>query len=393
MADNPTFSLCMILRNEAKNLSRSLKPIAGLFDEVVVVDTGSEDGTPEIARSYGARVVPIPWPDDFAAARNASIEAARGDWILWLDGDNRMPPQGVETLRQQLDHHRQSVFWCTEVVIPAGERLIQKRVFPRRPEVYFTGRVHEQLTHPPSFKSVLTTVEIFHWGYQDRAGAREKGRRNLVLLERMARENPGDQYVSYQMGKTLLNLRQFEDASQWLARVTADPKGLLRNKSLHLHAHLLLAQATDRLGRIEEAESILKSLLEKEPAYGPGHLALARMDYAAARYDRAVTGFQTFRRLGPGDPLAGLNPAQMHFTAAMLLGKSLTKTGRLKEARRAFQEAEQIKPDDPEPILALAESALAGGEKETARHHAARALERNPRNRRAILLLEECESG
>lgn len=128
MPGRPTLSLCMILRNEAGNLSRSLAPVAGRFDDVVVVDTGSTDGTDRAAEACGARVVRIDWPEDFAAARNVSIREARGDWIMWLDGDNAVSPDGVDHLRSLLDFERRSIVWCTEVVVPEGERLDRKSV-------------------------------------------------------------------------------------------------------------------------------------------------------------------------------------------------------------------------------------------------------------------------
>ena len=83
-------SLCMIARNEGATLSRCLSSIAGLADEIIVVDTGSLDNTREIARQLDARVHEFPWVDDFAAARNESLRHATGDWILWLDGDEYM---------------------------------------------------------------------------------------------------------------------------------------------------------------------------------------------------------------------------------------------------------------------------------------------------------------
>ena len=80
-------SLCMIARNEADTLSRCLSSAAGLADEIIVVDTGSDDNTREIARELNAQVHEFQWVDDFAAARNESLRHATGDWILWLDGD------------------------------------------------------------------------------------------------------------------------------------------------------------------------------------------------------------------------------------------------------------------------------------------------------------------
>src|SRR5882757_3140262 len=91
---NAKISLTMIVRNEENNLPRCLESVRGLFDEIVVVDTGSTDRTAEIARSFGARVFDFVWVDDFAAARNAALARARGAYAFWLDADDRLdPPQ------------------------------------------------------------------------------------------------------------------------------------------------------------------------------------------------------------------------------------------------------------------------------------------------------------
>ena len=76
-----TVSLCLIVKDEEANLAACLRPIGGLFDEIVVVDTGSADRTREIARDFGARLFDFPWCDDFSAARNESLRQARSEWF------------------------------------------------------------------------------------------------------------------------------------------------------------------------------------------------------------------------------------------------------------------------------------------------------------------------
>ena len=84
----------MIVRDEQDNLPSCLSSVAGLFDEIVVVDTGSTDRTREIALEFGARVFDFVWVDDFAAARNAALARATGDYAFWLDADDVLdPPQ------------------------------------------------------------------------------------------------------------------------------------------------------------------------------------------------------------------------------------------------------------------------------------------------------------
>src|SRR5205823_2345512 len=82
-----TLSLCMIVRDEEEMLPRCLDAIRDAVDEIVIVDTGSTDRTIEIARSYGAKVLEREWTGSFSDARNASFEAASGDWVIYLDAD------------------------------------------------------------------------------------------------------------------------------------------------------------------------------------------------------------------------------------------------------------------------------------------------------------------
>src|ERR1035438_3229986 len=76
-------SLCMIVKNEERNLPRCLDSVRGLAGELIVVDTGSTDETPRVAARYGAEVIPFDFTMvDFAAARNHAIARASGRWIL-----------------------------------------------------------------------------------------------------------------------------------------------------------------------------------------------------------------------------------------------------------------------------------------------------------------------
>ncbi|MBI5115350.1 glycosyltransferase, partial [Candidatus Poribacteria bacterium] len=96
-------SLNMIVRDEEKNLPEILAPIANLFDEIIIVDTGSKDNTVAIAEQFGARVIRHRWNDNFADARNAALNASTGKWVFWLDADDRIEPRAVRTLRKFIE--------------------------------------------------------------------------------------------------------------------------------------------------------------------------------------------------------------------------------------------------------------------------------------------------
>ena len=196
-----TLSLCMIVRDEEEMLPGCLAPLRDVVDEIVVVDTGSTDATVEIAESFGARVVHFPWNGSFADARNVSIDAATGDWIMYLDADEHTEPADAPQLRELLHRTWREGFYLVETNYTGGEGSgaamthMALRLWRNRPEYRFSGRVHEQKTHNmPTYlpeRWEHTGIRVRHYGYlNQRIRAREKSQRNIALLEQEAREQP-----------------------------------------------------------------------------------------------------------------------------------------------------------------------------------------------------------
>src|SRR5439155_22521519 len=135
-----------------ENLPACLASAHGLFDELVVVDTGSTDRTKEIAREFGARVFDFVWVDDFAAARNAALARATGDYAFWLDADDVIDPPQRDSLRRLLDGLRpgdEAAYVVRCACDPdhhdgGGQTVVDHiRLFPLRDDVRWTYRVHE----------------------------------------------------------------------------------------------------------------------------------------------------------------------------------------------------------------------------------------------------------
>ena len=92
-------TLSMIVKNEEKYLEGCLESVKNVADEIVIVDTGSEDSTLDIAERYGAKIYHFEWIDDFSAARNFALSKSTGDWILYLDADERLSKDSVEEVK------------------------------------------------------------------------------------------------------------------------------------------------------------------------------------------------------------------------------------------------------------------------------------------------------
>ncbi len=388
----PSLGLIMIVRNEAHNLGRSLGPVAACFDEVVVADTGSTDGTPELCRGLGARVYEFQWCDHFAAARNFTISKARADWLFWLDADNALAPEMVGELRRRLPKGP-AVLWALEQVVPSGERLWQKRCFPRRPEVRFAGRVHEQLVHPPQWPSLPTPLVVRHWGYADPQHAKSKGRYYLKLLNQMLEENPADFYARFQAGRTLANLRDFSKSASHLEQVVASATAREQNPEVWAHSHFLLAQAWERLGRPKQAREVLDAFLAQEPEHGLGHYHRGRLAYALEDWQGAAHHLALARELGLGAPFVDLDPDKTLFWADYFLGRACEHLGRLEEAGAALERAAQRQPHNPAPPTDLARVLMAQGRRAEARARLQQVLDERPGDRPALRLLAQLEEA
>ena len=379
----PSLGLAMIMKNEADNLPRSLAPAAKWVDEMVVVDTGSSDQSREIALGLGARVLQFEWIGDFAAARNFGLKEATTDFILWLDADNSVSSDAMREFRNHLTSDSDIILWATEVVVPQGDRIWQKRVFPNRPEVRFEGRVHEQLIHPSHYAAIATGAEISHWGYAEAMSAHQKGERNLELLLSAPETKAGEFYWLYQTGRTLFNLRRWNEAAGWLTRAAAAKTD---NFALWGHSLILLSQSQSRLGHHLEAEQSARFLAEKAPGYGPGLYHLGRLLIEAGKAEEAAQCLEAALILGTGDKAWGADQSACNYKAAFLLGRIWAGSGREVSARQAFALAMDMDPRNPEPSFALAEMALSGGETGKARGYLEKVLQLAPGHRRAMNL-------
>jgi tetratricopeptide (TPR) repeat protein len=208
-------SLCMIVRDEEEMLPRSLAAVRDAVDEIVVVDTGSRDRTVEIARSCGATVLEREWTGSFADARNASIEAASGDWLLFLDADEVLDPADAPLLRELTGRTWREAFYLVETnhtgELGDGTAVTHNalRLFRNRPEYRFEGRVHEQIAQnlPSGLPERVepTQVRVEHYGYLGAVrDAKEKSRRNIELLRRqLAEAGAADPFFHFNLGSEL----------------------------------------------------------------------------------------------------------------------------------------------------------------------------------------------
>jgi len=210
-----SLTVCAIAHNEGRMLRGMLRSVAAIADEIVIgVDTRTTDNTASIASDHLARIVPVTWRDDFAYARNLTLDAATSDWILVLDADERLTPGGQDAVRDILaaapvEPAQDAVTGIALLIgqFDMGGTLHAvgpscARLFRNRPEIRYRYIIHEEPVWQPdpdltSVALVSGVLAIIHYGYDPEIWEENQKRdRNIRLLERRMAADPTDTYVS-----------------------------------------------------------------------------------------------------------------------------------------------------------------------------------------------------
>ena len=213
-----SLSVCLITKNEEKNIGRALRSVKKVADEVIVADTGSSDKTVEIARGLGANVCEFTWIDDFSAARNFAISQAHKDWIFWLDADEELLPQSRDEVLRCLKRQDALAYLVLRQDLQQEDRpeyateMWQLRLFRRCDDLKFMGRCHPDF-RPPLHQVAKakgqhlyqSTIRLRHYGYIEDLKKSKLGRA-AKLLKLELEDRPGQIYYEIEYGRTLLLL-------------------------------------------------------------------------------------------------------------------------------------------------------------------------------------------
>ena len=197
-----TVSLCMIARDEEEWLPRCLESVYGHVDEIILVDTGSEDRTIPIAHGFGARVHRHPWEQDFSRHRNQSLSYASGDWILILDADEELFSEDAARIRNVVGETSRDYLFLQGYDLDRNGAVRgvfnQIRLFRNRMGIHYEGRIHNQLR--VAGHGDVTRLRFRHHGYDmPREKMEEKHRRTTSLLREKILEEPDNALCRMQL--------------------------------------------------------------------------------------------------------------------------------------------------------------------------------------------------
>jgi tetratricopeptide (TPR) repeat protein len=288
-----TLALSMIVKNGATDLAYCLASVRGVVDEMIVADTGSADGSPQIARELGARVIHIPWQDDFSKARNLSLAQVRSDWVLMLDADERLDASANEYLPALVANKRVSGYqvairnWVTSLSTTVWDRSAvpndgsypparqfpgfvdheNVRLFRRSKDIYFTGRVHETVG----------------WRIQETGGT--IGQSRLLIHHMGMVRDPQERARKVQFYRDL--------GRQKVADMPANAQA---------HFELGVSEL-ENFGNLREALASFEKSCQINPKFGVAWFFLGVCHFRLGEFPRALDCFQRAERFAHATPL------------------------------------------------------------------------------------------
>lgn len=362
MVKSNTVSLCMIVKNEQDCLARCLASSKELVDQIIIVDTGSTDGTKEIALQFGADIYDFKWINDFSAARNYSLDQASCPWILYLDADEELLITDKEYFYSLLEREEVEGYYLNIINPtsnqPGGQQLrhLNLRLFRNNPAYRFQGAIHEQITPSilaadPNARLVSTSLKILHHGYKPRTiEEKNKSARNLQILQQQAAQEPGNNFLRYNLGVALYEnkdipgaLEEFQKALEGLDIKAGYAPTLFRN-----YAICLL-----KSNRPQQALEIAGTGLEYFPDYTDLHYLKGQALEKLNKISRAQDLYLYCLELGEAPAGYVSTAGTGSYLALYSLGELMEKSGHYEPAVNYYLRAHKSYPDFQDALLGL----------------------------------------
>jgi tetratricopeptide (TPR) repeat protein len=338
-------SLCMIVKNEEATLPQCLNSVKNVVDEIVIVDTGSSDRTPQVAAAYGAKVHHFQWCNNFSTARNNALKYVTGDWVLVLDADETLTPEIVPLLKNVITQDEYILINLLRHEIGADQSpySLVSRLFRHHPEIRFDRPYHALVDD--SISTILTKethwqigylpgIAISHSGYQKGAIAQKnKYAKAKASMEEFLATHPNDPYVCSKLGALYVEMGQIPAGLELLTRgVNAVEENYDILYELHFHlgiTHTRLQNPQKAIFHYQEAIKLPIYPLLKLGAYNNlGNLLKDTKDLTAAK-----TVYETALKIDPNFAIGHYN-----------LGMTLKALGLFTKAIAAYEQAIQLNP-------------------------------------------------
>ena len=363
--DKATVSLCMIVKNEEKNIKKCLDSVKDVVSEIIIVDTGSTDNTLEIAKNYNPKIIHFEWTGDFSEARNKSIEYASGDYILFLDADEYIDRDNLsffKNLKKPVLPHSYYVKIINFTEIEGNSNYFVEHYFTRiwtnNLNFKFVGKIHENLIYDdPSIKPscFFSDVTIFHSGYlKDEISRKNKMERNLQLLKSAIQEDPENGFHEYNLAIQYKNMGILDKAVEHFNYMQDKQKNKIF-PAYYIFGISALSSTYIQMGRYTEAINTAKKALQINENFKEALFNLGLSQFYLKDYHEAINSFRKILDNKIEEPFVGgtIDLAIRSWKTLNMLGICYIELEDYAEAIRNLRRAFKINKYSGEILLNL----------------------------------------
>ncbi|WP_232016031.1 TPR domain-containing glycosyltransferase [Paenibacillus baekrokdamisoli] len=293
----------MIVKNEEKVLEQCLSSVQELADEIIIIDTGSTDGTKEIALKYTEQVFDFQWINDFSAARNEGINKATGKWILILDADEYVKQDEVDSLRNMLNltETDKPVGIVVDVMNLTGNSLTSTtgfyqssgtRIFTNGHGIHYENKIHEQVICQDIMAQFKVSFTVFHSGYVTQiAEEKKKSDRNMEIFNELKKTGKkSGPYEDFTIANELAAARKLKESVYYYSKCIKRSK---ITDPWYSHCCYRLIIIFKILKRYNEAYAYIEKGLQLWGQYTDFHYLKGAVLNEFGMYEQAVKAFET----------------------------------------------------------------------------------------------------
>ncbi|MEE9260776.1 MAG: glycosyltransferase [Candidatus Scalindua sediminis] len=305
--NNPTLSLCMIVKNEEKFLPTCLESVKDHVDEIIIVDTGSTDSTIEIARRYNAKTYHHAWENSFSKARNYSLKYATCDWILILDADEEVDKEDAYKLREVIKDpvgcettHRANVISFPMYNKPVDGKSISVfntlRIFRNHLGFHFEGIVHNKLKYSGPDKTV--NIKSYHYGYNnDDEIIEKKFTRTSTLLREQIKDDPKNPTPHSYLALSCLGTKRYDCCVQEALEAIRLFEQQNSNAQIRFQTYYTASAAFYHKKDLVNAEAYALKTIDLYPDYMDAYCILSSIYFQRKEYSRCTEVTKKYLKL------------------------------------------------------------------------------------------------
>mgnify|MGYP003927726039 CR=1 FL=1 len=269
----------MIVKNEERFLRQCLQSVAPYVDEIVIVDTGSQDKTVEIAREFTDKIYFHPWENDFSKHRNQAISYATGDWILQIDADEELAPGAGDAIRASIREAPSGVNFLMINITDIDQKGVPRvtfkypRVFRNNIGIHYNSIIHEQVVG--NGKAELCPAVIWHYGYYlDDEKTEAKKKRNLSLLVKQLQEDPDNVFTQYNLANLYAWMKEYDKVIEYAQKALTRLRSTDSAPTFYISVYTPLINACLKKERLEDARKYALESVRIFPYFLDGYYLL-----------------------------------------------------------------------------------------------------------------------